>query len=260
MNKWFITCKVFDNEEQNLKCAIIIKHIVDEFDVLISNSPVLGFKTLEIIRDNYSGPTLYRPLHADFYRIGLNVSEVNYCQIAFQFSQELCRIYCDPRINNWFIEILCHVMALHSLNFLSKNWKKNPPNNQLKDYWNNFDEYKSNLLKTAFSKVDMVRYQVANEWVQYQVDKLQQRSAMNRGKLLLIANELLPLFYESKQSWQILPFVGRSSVAPPPEDINQLVTKRRTKPDFDKFVKNVPKQTLDFVYKLCSKLGAREFV
>ena len=260
MEKWIIKNNVFENNEQNEKLMIVINDIVEEFDRLIPTGPPLGFKPLELINDEISGPTFYWPLGRDFYKIALNVSDLNYNQIAFQFSQELCRIYCDPRMRSWFIQLLSHLFGLYSLDFLGHKWENSPPNNELKDYWYNFDSYKSNLLGAAFSKVDIVKYQVANEWVQYQVNKLRRKDKINRGKLLIIAYELLPMFKEHPESWQILPYVGKCSVPPPPSDSNEIVADRDTEPDFEKLMEELPENLLTFTNKFYDKIGAREYI
>ncbi|NOQ25931.1 MAG: hypothetical protein GQ564_11265 [Bacteroidales bacterium] len=260
MEKWDIKSNVFATKEENIKLMMVINDIVEEFDRLIPSGPPLGFKTLELVNDEISGPTFYWPLGRDFYKIALNVSDLNYNQIAFQFSQELCRIYCDPRMRSWFIQLLCHIVALYSLDMLGKKWEKTPPNNDLIDYWYNFDSYKSNLLGAAFSKVDMVKYQVDNEWVQNQVNKLRQKNKLNRGKLLIIAYELLPMFKEHPESWQILPLVGKNSNPPPPSNPDEIVTNRDTEPDFEKLMEELPENLKSFSNKFYDKIGAKEYI
>ena len=260
MKNWIINNKVFDSNEHNDKILLVIQDIVDEFDRLIPAGPPMGFKPIELINDIISGPTFYWPLGRDKYKIGLNVADVNYNQIAFQFSQELCRIYCDPRIGSWFIQLLCHITALYSLDFLGHKWENSPPNKELEDYWYNFDSYKSNLLGAAFSKVDIVKYQVANEWVQYQVNKLKKNDRINRGKIMIIAYELLPMFKDHPESWQILPLVGKCSDPPPPEDPNNLVSKRKTEPNFEKLIGCLPKGLGTFINKFYEKIGAKEYI
>ena len=260
MKNWIINNKVFDSNELNDKVLLVIQDIVDEFDRLIPAGPPMGFKPIELINDIISGPTFYWPLGRDKYKIGLNVADVNYNQIAFQFSQELCRIYCDPRIGSWFIQLLCHITALYSLDFLGQKWGNSPPNKELEDYWYNFDSYKSNLLSAAFSKVDMVKYQVANEWVKYQVNKLKKSDKINRGKILLIAYELLPMFKKYPESWQMLPCVGKCSVPPPPEDLTSSVSNRKTEPDFIKLTECTPDSVNDFINLFYEKIGAKEYV
>ena len=103
MEKWIINSRIFDSNEQNNKALIVLQDIVDEFERLIPTGPPLGFKPIELINDIVSGPTIYQPLKQDFYKIGLNVSDIHYNQITFQFTQELCRVYCDPRISSWFV-------------------------------------------------------------------------------------------------------------------------------------------------------------
>ena len=139
---------------------------------------------------------------------------------------------------------------------LGNKWEKNPPNKELTDYWYNFDSYKSNLLGAAFSKVDIVKYQVANEWVQYQVNKLRRKNKLNRGKLLIIAYELLPMFKEHPESWQILPLVGKNSNPPPPTNPDEIVTDRDTEPDFEKLMEEIPGNLRLFSHKFYDKIGA----
>jgi len=260
MEKWTININVFEKKELNNKVSFVINDIVNEFDRLIPSGSPMGYKPIKLINDLEAGPTFYWPLGKDFYKIGLNVSGVYYNQIAFQFSQELSRIYCDPRINSWMIELLCHIAALYALDFLAHKWEENPPSKELEDYWYNFDSYKSNLLGAAFSKVDMVKYQVANEWVEYQVNKLRKKDHLNRGKLLIIAYELLPMFKEHPESWSMLPYVGKSSVPPPPEDPKSLITNRNTEPDFEKLISMLPKELNTFAEKFFTKIGAKEYL
>ncbi|HAF30367.1 MAG TPA: hypothetical protein DCG75_15100 [Bacteroidales bacterium] len=260
MEKWIIKINVFESKEQNDKLMLVIKDIIEEFERLIPGGPPLGYKSIELINDQISGPAFYWPVGMDFYKIALNISDLNYNQVAFQFTQELGRIYCDPRMKSWFIQLLSHVVALYSLNFLGQKWEKDPPNSELKDYWYNFDSYKSNLLAAAFSKVDIVKYQVANEWVQYQVNKLRRKDKINRGKLLIIAFELLPMFMEHSESWQILPYVGKCSVPPPPVNSNEILVDRETEPDFDLLLKQIPTSLKTFANLFYEKIGAREYI
>ncbi len=128
MEKWDIKSNVFATDNENSKLMMIINDIVEEFDRLIPAGPPLGFKRIELVNDEIVGPSFYWPLGRDFYKIALNISGLNYNQIAFQFSQELCRIYCDPRMRSWFIQLLSHLFALYSLDMLGNKWEINPPN------------------------------------------------------------------------------------------------------------------------------------
>jgi hypothetical protein len=253
--KWIINYELMPDKESNEKASIVINDIVNEFERLIPNDPPLGYKPVHLVNDRSAGPTLFWPLGKDYYQIGLNISDVFYNQVAFQFSQEFTRIYCDPRINNWFIELVCHVAALYMLDFLGAKWELDPPIDELQDYHENFTNYRSNLLGAAFSKIDMVKYQISNEWVEYQVQKLVNKEHTNRGKLLLIAYELLGLFNESEENWQILPYIGKCSMPSPPEDAKNLNTNRNAKPDFNQLLEEVPQNIKPFVQKLIDKFG-----
>ena len=256
--EWTINYKLMDDPNANDKASIVVTDIVNEFERLIPDGPPLGYKPINLINDNVAGPTLYWPLGKDYYKVGLNISDVFYNQIAFQFTQEFTRIYCDPRINNWFIELIDHVASLYMLNFLGAKWEVAPPHPDVQDYHENFTNYRSNLLGTAFSKIDIVKYQISNEWVKHQVKKLINREKYNRGKLLIIAYEILGLFTESDENWKLLPYIGRCSAPAPPEDLKNLVTNRNTTPDFEKLLDEVPEEIKTFTQKLVNKIGVFE--
>lgn len=255
MNNWNLHVNIFQDKKLNQEAEILLNDILKMFNEMIPEGPPLGIKRVEVINDHAGGPTLYWPLAKDHYRIGLNVSDLFYNQLAFQFTQEFCNLYCDPRIYNWFTELICHVASLYSLDYLSVKWEENPPSPELKEYWDNFDSYKSHLLGAAFSKVDMVKYQVSNEWVPYQINKLRNHDKLNRGKLLIIAYELLPLFKHYPNSWRLLPLMGKASEPAPPDNPEILVTNRHTKPDFQKLAEMAPENTQEFLTKLLGKCG-----
>ncbi|MBS3805914.1 MAG: hypothetical protein KGY60_00275 [Bacteroidales bacterium] len=256
--KWTIHYEMMEDQDANEKASLVINDIVEEFERLIPKGPPLGYKPLHLINDRVAGPTIYWPLGKDFYKIGLNISNVFFNQVAFQFSQEFCRIYCDPRISNWFIQLMNHVAALYFLDYLNKKWEHDPPMEELKDYHENFSNYRSNLLGTAFSRIDMVKYQISNEWVKNQVKKLINRETYNRGKMLIVAYEILGLFQESDANWQMLPYIGRCSVPAPPGDPKDVTTIRKTDMDFNRLIDAVPKEIKPFVQKLVDKFGVME--
>lgn len=256
--KWTIHYEMMEDQDENEKASLVINDIAEEFERLIPQGPPLGYKPLHLINDQVAGPTLYWPLGKDYYKIGLNISNVYYNQVAFQFSQEFTRLYCDPRISNWFIELVDHVAALYMLEHLNEKWEHQPPMEELKDYHENFSNYRSNLLGTAFSRVDMVKYQISNEWVKDQVRKMVNRESYNRGKLLIVAYEILGLFMESKSNWQMLPYIGKAAAPAPPDDPGDISTIRKTDMDFKYLMEVVPNKIRPFVQKLVDKFGVLE--
>lgn len=253
--EWTIYYELLENENADERASLVIRDVVEEFERLIPQGPPLGYKPLHLINDKESGPTLYWPLGKNYYKIGLNISNVYFNQVAFQFSQEFARIYGDPRISNWFIELVGHVTALYFLDFLNQKWEKDPPFEELRAYHENFSNYRSNLLGTAFSRIDIVKYQISNEWVKNQVQKMMNRESQNRGKLLVLAYEILDLFRESDRNWQMLPYIGRCTVPAPPEDPDDVTTIRNTDMDFHKLLNEVPEDVKPFVNKLVDKFG-----
>ena len=256
--EWTIHYELLEDQSADERASLVISDVVEEFERLIPQGPPLGYKPLHLINDKVNGPTLYWPLGKKYYKIGLNISNVFFNQVAFQFSQEFTRIYCDPRISNWFIELVGHVAALYFLDFLNAKWETNPPFEELKAYHENFSNYRSNLLGTAFSRIDIVKYQISNEWVKDQVQKMMNREHQNRGKMLVLAYEILNLFRESDRNWQMLPHIGRCTVPPPPEDPQDVTTIRKTEMDFRKLLREVPEDIQPFVQKLVDKFGLLE--
>jgi len=104
----------------------------------------------------------------------------------------------------------------------------------------------------------MVKYQISNEWVKNQVKKMINGETNNRGKLLIVAYEILGLFKESDKSWQMLPYIGPSSVPAPPADPRDVTTIRKTDMDFNRLTHAVPEEIKPFVQKLVDKFGVLE--
>jgi len=255
---WIVHYDLMSDKQLNQQASLVIQDILEEFERMIPEGPPLGYKPIHLINDLKGGPTLYWPLAGDAYKIGLNIEAVFFNQVAFQFSQEVCRIYCDPRVNNWFIELMDHMVALYILEYLSEKWENDPPLPDLADYHENFTIYRSNLLGAAFSKIDMVKYQITNEWVKSQVKKLMDKGSFNRGKLLIIAYELLGIFKKSDENWSLFPYVGKCSDPGPPKDIHNMVTNRFTEPDFTRLLKVVPPGVKPFVERVAHKFGIFE--
>lgn len=256
--EWTIHYELMEDQDADERASLVIRDIVAEFERLIPQGPPLGYKPIHLINDRIGGPTLYWPLGKNYYKIGLNISNVFFNQVAFQFSQEFTRIYCDPRINSWFIELVDHVAALYILEHLTAKWETDAPFEELREYHENFSNYRSNLLGTAFSRIDMVKYQISNEWLKDQVRKMMDKESYNRGKLLIVAYEVLDLFKESEKNWQMLPYIGRCSIPAPPQDPKDVTTIRKTNVDFNRLADEVPGDIKPFVKKLADKFGIFE--
>jgi len=123
---WEIKYAIWEKKEYNESIALVIDQIADEFSRQIPEGPPLGFKPVVLINALYYDHRIYWPLHHDYYKIGLDVAHFTFCKAAYQISHELTHIYCDPRIVNWFIEIICHVTSFYFLDFLSEKWENQP--------------------------------------------------------------------------------------------------------------------------------------
>ena len=74
--KWTIHYELMEDQAADERASLVIRDIVSEFERLIPQGPPLGYKPLHLINDRVGGPTLYWPLGKNYYKIGLNISNV----------------------------------------------------------------------------------------------------------------------------------------------------------------------------------------
>lgn len=252
---WEIKYTIWGKKEYNESIALVIDQIADEISMLIPGGPPLGFKPVILVNALYYDHRLYWPLNQEYYKIGLDVGHITFGKTTYQFTHELAHIYCDPRVVNWFIEIICHVASFYFLDFLSEKWENQPHDS---DYYKNFDvfnNFKNEVLREAVDKVDLYQFQVSGDWLKKELRKIHnERTLGNRIIYNIISMEILPLFKEFKEGWQILPYIGSSSVPLPPENPENLTTNREVLPDFDKLYQIIPEHLKPFVKKLLEKI------
>lgn len=185
----------------------------------------------------------------------MDVAHFTFCKAAYQISHELTHIYCDPRVVNWFIEIICHVVSFYFLDLLCEKWENQPEDSIYYKNSDVFNNFKNEILREAVDKVDLYQFQVSGDWLKKEIRKINnERTLGNRIIYNIIVMEILPLFKEFKEGWQILPYIGGSSVPLPPENPEDLITNREVLPDFDKLYQIVPEHLKPFVKKLLEKI------
>ncbi len=254
-NTWEIKYTIWEKKEYNESIALVINQIADEFSRQIPEGPPLGFKPVVLVNALYYDHRIYWPLHHDYYKIGMDVGHITFGKTTYQFSHELTHIYCDPRVVNWFIEIICHVASFYFLDFLSEKWENQPHDSVYYKNSDVFNNFKNEILREAVDKVDLVQFQVSGDWLKTEIKKVHnERTFGNRIIYNIITMEILPLFKEFKEGWQILPYIGGSSVPPPPENPEDLTTNREVLPDFEKLYQIVPEHLKPFVKKLLEKI------
>ncbi|MEA3444953.1 MAG: hypothetical protein U9R19_09550 [Bacteroidota bacterium] len=252
---WKIKIEVWKNQDQNNALKQLLETICSEFDELIPSGPVTGFKPLNLFNDPIAGPTIYWPLNDEFYKIGLNIKEGDYAKASFQFAHQLCHIYIDPRVNNWFVESVCNLTGYYFL----ERFANNPAFDKLISHFPNdslsFEDYYSKKIKFNYSDIDLVQHQHSSNWIKREVKKLQKTREWSDITIKnMIAFELLPYFRDNKENWELLQIFGKSTKPSPPQDAANLSSSNMSCPDFDKFFSLVPENLKPVANEMVSRI------
>lgn len=238
-----LTIEVWENPQQNKTLAQLIETIVNEFGELIPSGPVTGLKPVQVINDPIAGPTLYWPLNDKQYMVGLNCKPGAYAKAVFQFAQQLCHIYIDPRIKNWFVESVCSLAGYYFLERFAHNPEFDHIRSQFSDDSLSFEDYYNKKIRFNYSDIDLVQHQHSSNWIKREVKKLQEsRDWSNQTLNNMVALELLPYFRDDKENWQLLQYIGKSSNPSPPPNPADLSASNLAIPDFEKFKSIVPEK------------------
>jgi len=210
--KWEIKCQIWEREDLNNTFFIIFNQIGEEFTTMIPETPPLGFKPIVLVNDLLFDHRVHGPFDQEHYLIGLNITEHSYGEAAYQFAYELSHIYCDPRITNWAIKLIAHVSSFYILDRLTEKWETNPPEGIEKNSWEDFRNFKIDLMKEAYHKIDLRQHQHSSDWIKKEVKKIHERPELgNRIIFNVIALEILLIFKDDPTLWHIIPFLCKSS-------------------------------------------------
>lgn len=252
---WEIKNKIWKRKGYNKLISLVVSQIAHEFTKMIPAGPPLKCSNIIVINDLFWDHRIYWPLNPKFYKIGLFTGEKTFGKAAYQFSHELTHIYCDPRIINWFIETIAHVASFYILDLLTEKWESEPPENIPQGTYKIFRDYKFEIIREAYKKIDLVQHQVSGEWIKKEVKKMHKKRRFgNRLIYNIIALEILPIFKENPDVWSILPYLGKSSVPPPPENPKVLRTNKKTIPDFIRLKEILPEKLVPLWDKIIFKI------
>jgi hypothetical protein len=253
--KWDINCNLWDDEAANNHISKVIQQIADHFVELVPNVPPTGFKPIMIIHDPFFDHRIYTPLEESGYKIGIHSGQETFSKAANDFAHELMHIYCDPRVINWFTEIICHTASLYFLDFLTSNWIDDPKDKELREYAGTFDERKNEITRNVYQNVDMYQHQNSGNWIREEIKKVAEWTTHGDDILYnAIALEILPIFSDSPEAWKIVSYIGQSALPLPPEDPKNLTQQPNTQPDFYTFLHLLPEHLKSFGEKLVNKI------
>lgn len=184
--------------------------------------------------------------------IGLNVEGAHWAQFAFQFAHEFCHALAGhsndwskawikgPRSNQWLEESLCETASLFALRAMAKRWETDPP-------YPNWRSYAPHLAEYAKERLDEARRSLTRPFeTWFAAEEASLRSdAGQRGKNLILAAKLLPLFEAEPSGWEAVTFCN----------LGARVPDKRLDAYFRDWVSNCPKERQSFVRKLAKEFG-----
>eukprot|EP00747_Dinoflagellata_sp_TGD_P171226 gnl/TRDRNA2_/TRDRNA2_204796_c0_seq1.p1 gnl/TRDRNA2_/TRDRNA2_204796_c0~~gnl/TRDRNA2_/TRDRNA2_204796_c0_seq1.p1 ORF type:complete len:263 (+),score=18.65 gnl/TRDRNA2_/TRDRNA2_204796_c0_seq1:27-815(+) len=165
------------------------------------------------IERSSSGPViLYHRGKNNEYVVQLDVHGTFWAQFAYQFAHELCHLACNYRegenLQLWFEESLCECASLYSLQQMALEWQSSPPYPNWKVYSEALARYATDRISSWSDQSSLL----LPDFHRAHRRKLEADS-VNRELNGYIATKLLPLFGESPQSWQALPYLNRGPLA-----------------------------------------------
>lgn len=141
------------------------------------------------------------------YKILLNCEKNDSLRGLYQFSHELCHIYCDPLHTNLFIESICCLSSIYFIYFKNKNYYEKTL--ELYKYNGDFD---INCFRKEIPILELKFYENLQHFVAY---------------------KLLPIFEKNDKSWLILPYIKKYSKGSFRSDLYE--TKEEKISSFDLF-------------------------
>jgi hypothetical protein len=176
---------------------------------LLPRFPGLKLPVLEISRSAKDPITLYERGPKGEIRVRLDVENRQWARFAFQFSHEICHVFCGieeyPNPNMWFEESICEVSSLFALGRMAEQWKVRAPYKNWTGYAKELQKYRDERISTRTEKIPEGTTLPA--WFQAQESKLR-ADAHLRQVNLEIAVALLPLFEEAPEHWECVRFLN----------------------------------------------------
>lgn len=252
---WEITCRLWENEEANTQLKTVVDEIAAETEKLIPSGPPTGYKPIVITHDPYYTHRIYQPLDPEVYKIGIAAGKETPGKAVYDFAHELMHIYIDVRVINWFTEIISHLASFYFLDLFADKWAENPPRPEFSGYAAILQDRKNDIVREAYQNVDLYQNQVSGNWIREEIKRIAAWEVSGTEILYnLIALDILPLFRENPEAWQMIPFIGKSTLPPPPEDPSDLTAESRSQPDFYTFLHILPGDIKPFGEKLVARI------
>ncbi len=174
--------------------------------------------------------------------VRLDTGKTYWCQYAYQFAHEFCHILCGyrekGRRNKWFEETLAETASLFAIRAMARQWKKNPPYHNWKDFRDALRSYADDVITKRGKAHDLYAKGLAQFYREHR-ERLEAEPC-DRELNGTMAIAFLHLFEEKPEHWEAIRWLNTSQT-PDSDTFQQYLAKWCTAvPDRHKpFVKEV---------------------
>jgi hypothetical protein len=192
------------------------------------------------------GPiVLYKRMANNTVAMKLDVDGPFWCQLAYQFSHELCHITCNYREtvaenNKWFEESICETASLFVLRRLNNTWKTAAPYQSWRSYAPHFGTYAAARIKES----QLPAGKTLADWRKDNAAELEKKPD-DRPRNNVVAAALLPLFEEEPEHWAAMRHLN-----------DETPKKKETFQEYlQRWHDHTPAEHQEFVRKIAKELG-----
>jgi hypothetical protein len=200
--------------------------------------------------------THYERAEDGYIVIGLAVGGNLWARFAYQFSHEFTHALMDhandvrklwhevEHANKWLEESFCEMASLYCLRAMAQTWKTAPPYPNWKSYAPALADYVAKHLADPNRRLPEGRTFAA--WFAAEEPGLR-KSATQRDKNTVIAQQLLPLFEAEPNGWESLPSLKLGT-----RDVNKPLAKHLAE-----WGANAPAAQRPFIHNVAAVFGVR---
>jgi len=188
----------------------VVKSVAKCFEGAVLERPVEAIYVEPNSGNKDSPITLFDRAKSGEIRVILNVRDILWNQLAFQFAHELCHVLSNFKppahhSSKWLDESLCETSSLFALRAMAMSWQHSPPYPNWASYAPNFTKYFEGRYNDPGHQLPTgVAFQ---QWLDSQLPLLQDDSK-RRADNTLVALQLLPVFEEDADAWRAVRYLN----------------------------------------------------
>lgn len=224
-----VTLRLADEEEWGGAVPADVRAVLGSVvDALLPFVP--GADSIVVEVRSRGGPiSLFERAPDGAVRVHLNTGGHLWSQYAYQFSHELCHVFCrfdrDDTGNRWFEEAVCEVASLFVLRRMAATWRERPPYPNWRGYAGSLEGYAARIIEEGGLPEGLS----LADWYDRRRDDLPARPT-DRDNARAIAVALLPLFEDEPERWGAIPWLNAGRPPRPQSFRDYLLDWRRHAP------------------------------